>query len=343
MKSNRWRWVICCAMALLILVNLAVLLISQRQIWQEESRSKKTLDAWRTQLVTEPPVPTEPPAPSEPPEPSEPAAPSEPTTPTEVTVAYPELLEAMRQYNRKIYEEAQAELVSAAAYEKTIFKLTDYGVESEIAGIITIPCINLEMPLYLGANYRHLADGLAQLSQTSVPIGGENTNCVIAGHRGWKGMPYLRDIEKIQVGDTVWIQNLWETLEYQVSEIQVIAPHEISKLLIQPGRDLVTLVSCHPYLSGGRQRMAVFCERVVPEAPPEETTGMEETPTEASTEAQHETVSVDRVTVSTGEQFQSSETLLFVLYDLPWILLAISLCGCAVAIGIAIAGRKKRK
>ena len=63
------------------------------------------------------------------------------------------------------------------------------------------------------------------------------------------------------VGDTVTLTNLWETLTYTVSDIQIILPHEVDKIKIQQGRDLLTLITCHPYASGGRQRYVVCCER----------------------------------------------------------------------------------
>lgn len=100
------------------------------------------------------------------------------------------------------------------------------------------------------------------LGNTSAPIGGDNTNCVIAGHRGWKGADYFRHIDKLTVGDEVVITTLWETLTYTVADIQIIQPHEIERIKIQQGRDLLTLLTCHPYASGGKQRYVVYCERV---------------------------------------------------------------------------------
>ena len=118
------------------------------------------------------------------------------------------------------------------------------------------------LSLYLGATYQHMADGAALLSQTSIPMGGTNTNCIIAGHRGWGGASYFRYIDQLQPGDEVIITNLWEELHYEVSEIQIIQPNEVEKILIQPGRELITLLTCHPYASGGRQRYLVICERI---------------------------------------------------------------------------------
>ena len=148
------------------------------------------------------------------------------------------------------------------AYEGPSFILADYGLESEVFAVISIPALELEMPVFLGANYRHMADGAAILSQTSIPIGGKNTNCIIAGHRGWGGASYFRYVDKLQPGDEVIITNLWEALQYRVAEIQIIQPNEVEQILIKPGQELVTLLTCHPYASGGRQRYLVICERV---------------------------------------------------------------------------------
>ena len=119
----------------------------------------------------------------------------------------------------------------------------------------------LEMPIYLGATNSHLAAGAAQLSQTSIPIGGNNTNSVIAGHRGYSGASYFRYVPDLKIGDKVIITNLWEELTYVVVDTDIIAPNEVEKVLIQEGRDMITLITCHPYASGGKQRYVIYCER----------------------------------------------------------------------------------
>ena len=177
---------------------------------------------------------------------------------------YPELLAALQEYNQRIYAEKQSGLVDLEACEEPAADLTAYGIDDEIIGVLAIPVMELTMPVYLGASDDHLAAGATVLGNTSAPIGGNNTNCVIAGHRGWKGADYFRHIDKLAVGDTVKLTNLWETLTYTVMDIQIIQPHEIGMVKIQQGRDLLTLVTCHPYASGGRQRYVVYCERVLP-------------------------------------------------------------------------------
>ena len=172
---------------------------------------------------------------------------------------YPELLAALQSYNQRIYNEKQSGLVDLEACEEPAADLPAYGIEDEIVGVLEIPAMVLTMPVYLGASDTHLAAGAAVLGNTSAPIGGANTNCVIACHRGWRGADYFRHIDRLQVGDTVTLTNLWKTLTYTVADIQIIQPHEVEKIKIQPNRDLLTLLTCHPYASGGRQRYVVYC------------------------------------------------------------------------------------
>ena len=179
--------------------------------------------------------------------------PPEPTDPLRI---------AMEAYNLRIFEEGQAGFNSVDAYETPTFILADYGLEDEVFGVISIPSLDVEMPIYLGASAENLALGAAHLSQTSLPIGGANTNCVIAGHRGWRGGAYFRDIPRLKAGELVEITNLWETLTYQVNEVKTIYPQSSTALLIQPGRDLLTLMTCEYAPGGVKNRCLVICERV---------------------------------------------------------------------------------
>ena len=143
---------------------------------------------------------------------------------------YPELLTDLQAYNQRIYVEKQSGLVDLEACEAPAADLTAYGIEDEIIGVLEIPIMELTMPVYLGASDAHLAAGAAVLGNTSAPIGGDNSNCVIAGHRGWRGADYFRHIDRLQVGDTITLTNLWETLTYTVADIQIIQPHEVDMI-----------------------------------------------------------------------------------------------------------------
>ena len=169
-------------------------------------------------------------------------------------VPYEKLREQIEQYNTWLYEGKQLALTNAAAYEEPAFILTQYGLQDETFGIIYIPKLEVTLPLYLGANDENMANGAAVLGQTSVPIGGMNTNAVIAGHRGWNGYPYFLNLDELQIGDLVYIDNIWAQMKYEAVDIQIISPDDIDAIKIREGRDLITLLTCHPPNTGGRQR-----------------------------------------------------------------------------------------
>lgn len=174
---------------------------------------------------------------------------------------FQQLYKDMQEYNLDIFENGQKDLKDAWSYEQAGFDLLKYGIENGAVGELRIPKIDVDLPLYLGASTVNMANGAAQLGQTSMPIGGNNTNCVIAGHRGYAGAKYFLDIELLEIGDSVYIDNLWETLTYRVDKIEIISPNDIAKVHIQKNRDMVTLTTCHPYPQN-YQRYVVYCERV---------------------------------------------------------------------------------
>ena len=176
-------------------------------------------------------------------------------------IPYQELWDLLVAYNEEIFIDEQSDLNSSQAYSNFQIDFREYGLKSDAFAVLTIPKIDLEMPVYIGASNGNLANGAAVLSQTSVPIGGENTNSVISGHRGWNGYKYFMDVPKLEPGDEVYITNPWETLKYRVFEIKIVDPSDIKSILIRPGRDILTLLTCHPPSSGGRYRFLVFCER----------------------------------------------------------------------------------
>ena len=183
------------------------------------------------------------------------------TVESTVPEQFPELWLDMKAYNEAIFREGQEGLSDPAAYETPSFRLSDYGLNSEVFGVLSIPRLELRMPIYLGATKENMANGAAVMGQTSLPIGGDNTNCVLAGHRGWNGAAYFLYVDRLIPGDTVTVTNLWETLNYKVSDIKVISPNDVEAIHIQSNRELLTLLTCHPPASGGKQRYLVFCER----------------------------------------------------------------------------------
>ena len=182
-----------------------------------------------------------------------------------------DLREAMEAYNLQLSQD-QSGLDSVDSYEAPGLNLEDYGMEADDAvGYVEIPAMDVTLPLYLGASRAHMNDGATVLGQTSMPIGGISTNCVIAAHRGWNGKAMFRDVELLQEGDLVYLTNLWETLTYQVTGISIIWPDEVEAVAIQPEQDMMTLLTCHPY-TANTYRYLVYCRRVADDTPIQPTT-----------------------------------------------------------------------
>ena len=174
---------------------------------------------------------------------------------------YTELRRAMFEYNEKLYLSGQSGLIDQLSYEKPYFLLSDYGIDSDILGYITIPAIDIKLPIYNGASTENMAKGAAYLAHTSLPVGGENTNCVIAAHTRYKSIYMFKRITELNVGDKIYITNFWETLVYQVVETKVIDPNDSQNIYIKANRSLITLSTCHPY-PDNYQRYLVYAELV---------------------------------------------------------------------------------
>lgn len=170
------------------------------------------------------------------------------------------LYQEMRQYNERLLREGQ-ELTDPFSYEQPSFDLARFGLADGVAGYLSIPRLGLVLPVYLGASRENLRRGAAHLSQTSLPIGGENTNAVIAAHCGLPQQDMFRHLDRLEPGDLVTLTNFREELCYRVTQAEIIAPDDLQKVLIRPGRDMLTLVTCHPYPTT-RQRYLVYCDRV---------------------------------------------------------------------------------
>ena len=173
-----------------------------------------------------------------------------------------ELYLEMKKYNQRLVTDGQ-ELVDVWSYEETPIELKHLKDVNQVIGYIEIPDMKVKLPLLIGASEENLAKGAGILSETSMPVGGENTNSVIAAHRGWKGSPYFQYIENMKQGSIVYLHTLWETRVYKTVDVKIVDFFDLNSILIQEGRDMVTLMSCHPYgVPGGKFRYLVYCEYV---------------------------------------------------------------------------------
>lgn len=130
-----------------------------------------------------------------------------------------------------------------------------------IIGSLSIPKIDLNYIIYDGASDDHLSKGLARLKGTSYPVGGINTNSVIAGHNGWIDAVFFSRLDELVEGDKIYVQNQAEVLTYEVYDFAVIEPHDVPALAIIPGQDTLTLLTCTSP-PPGTHRYLVYAKRI---------------------------------------------------------------------------------
>lgn len=119
---------------------------------------------------------------------------------------------------------------------------------NEQIGHVIIPKISIDVPIYAGTSEEVLQKGIGHMEGTSLPVGGNYTHAILTGHRGLPAAKLLTDLDKLEIGDKFYIKNIAGTLAYQVDQIKVVEPTDFSDLVIVPGHDYVTLLTCTPYM-----------------------------------------------------------------------------------------------
>lgn len=116
-----------------------------------------------------------------------------------------------------------------------------------IMGYLEIPAIGQRLPIHHGTDESVLQRAVGHLAGSSLPVGGASTHCVLSSHRGLPGARLFTDLDQLEAGDRFAIHVLGETLTYEVDQMRVVLPTDLSPLQIEEGRDLCTLVTCTPY------------------------------------------------------------------------------------------------
>jgi len=116
-----------------------------------------------------------------------------------------------------------------------------------VIGYITIPKINVDLPIKRGIDDATLMNSCGHMEGSSLPFGGVNTHTVLSGHRGLPSAKLFTDLDQLAVGDKFFIHVLDKVLAYQIIDIETILPEDVDSLGIHRGEDLATLVTCTPY------------------------------------------------------------------------------------------------
>lgn len=142
-------------------------------------------------------------------------------------------------YNERLYA---GDLMSYDDYSNLLSVST-----SHIMSYITIPKLDLELPVYHGTSEAVLQTGIGHVYMTSLPVGGKNTHCALSSHTGLASSSLFTGLDQMEIGDVFYLQTLDEKLCYEVNDIKVVLPSESESLEIVKDQDLVTLITCTPY------------------------------------------------------------------------------------------------
>lgn len=118
----------------------------------------------------------------------------------------------------------------------------------EMIGTVNIPKINQELPVYAGTSEEVLQKGVGHLEGTSLPIGGNSTHTVLTAHSGLPEATLFTHLNQLEIGDKFYIENIEGIIAYQVDQIKVIEPSNFDDLMISPGHDYATLLTCTPIM-----------------------------------------------------------------------------------------------
>lgn len=158
---------------------------------------------------------------------------------------YSEMLADAEAYNAELAKIGAQWIITdeqMAKYESEL-AVTDSG----IMGYIDIPKIRVTLPIYHGTDETILQIAIGHIAGTSLPVGGASTHCVVSGHRGLPSARLFTDIDKLVEGDTFTMTVLNRTVTYEVDQIRIVEPTDLSNLQIEEGKDFCTLVTCTPY------------------------------------------------------------------------------------------------
>lgn len=154
------------------------------------------------------------------------------------------LLEEAIEYNSKLLK--SNDYTEIKINNKSYNDILKTG-KTDVIAYIKIDKLNVKLPIYHGTTEGTLEAGVGHLEWTSLPVGGIGTHSVLVGHRGLPASKLFSDLDKMKVGDYFEIQVLNERLYYQVDDVSIVEPKEVSELKINKDEDYVTLLTCTPY------------------------------------------------------------------------------------------------
>ena len=135
--------------------------------------------------------------------------------------------------------------------------------DSDLAGWIRIPSLDLILPLFIGTQEDALGKGAGILEGGSLPTGGESTHACISAHRGLPDRTLFTNLDMLRSKDLIEVHTLDRTICYEIFGSETVRPSDTKALAIRPGQDLLTLITCTPY-GINTHRLYVHARRCAP-------------------------------------------------------------------------------
>ena len=157
-------------------------------------------------------------------------------------------LQRAREHNRNLTDTAALRdpFSCEGAVNTEDYNTLLWATQEGVMAYLEIPKIGVLLPIYHGVGRDVLLRGAGHLPESSLPVGGESTHCVLAGHSGMNHARLFTDLPKLEIGDEFHIHVYDEKLTYTVDQIKPVIPTDTRDLTIAEGKDYVTLLTCVP-------------------------------------------------------------------------------------------------
>ena len=158
---------------------------------------------------------------------------------------YTEIFEQADAYNRALAELA-APLRDHVKLNEMYWSTLDIS-GTGMMGYLTVPKISQELPVYHGTSEAVLSTAAGHFQGTSLPVGGVSTHSVVSAHRGLPTAVLFTHLDRMEQGDIFYFTILDRTITYEVDQIRIVEPDDVSLVQVEEGEDYCTLLTCTPY------------------------------------------------------------------------------------------------
>lgn len=135
-------------------------------------------------------------------------------------------------------------------YEKNIQvdkSSLDLSKAKDVIGVIYMPKINLNLPIYYGIDEHALSNGAGTMVEYGLPKGQNNTHSIITSHSGLSSSGLFTNINQLELDDLFYIKTDEGIInKYMVNNIVTVEPTDFSYFTLDQNKSKVTLVTCTP-------------------------------------------------------------------------------------------------